>query len=264
MTSLLTNHIYRDRRFLFQYLIMVLSPPTFVSLKSIETLTVREIDNINHYLHQLNQTISHLDRDRYSHHASSLTQLKYTLTCLEVDYIKHTAIQQGLWDFYPTSNRVINKMSELAQLQSYHHVLEPLAGSGDLAKAITQVGVNRINCFELHPLLQKALKLQDFNLLSDDFLASSPQSTYDRVLANPPFGNNGVARHTQHAFQFLKPGSKLITLAHHYQLKPSNSDKQFFAWLKKHNAKFLNIGTAFQNSDRKTNVPLQLILIHQP
>lgn len=240
---------------------MVFSPPIFVSQKSINALTAPKIDSFSHYLHQVHQTISHLDCDRYPHHASSLAQLKHTLTCLEVDYIKHTAIQQGIWDFYPTSDLVINKMLDLAQLQPYHHVLEPSAGAGDLCNAIALIGVKKIDCFELHPLLQKALKLQDFNLVGGDFLASNPQPVYDRVIANPPFGSNGVNRHTRHAFEFLKPGGKLITLAHHYNLKPSKSDRSFFNWLKQHHARFLNLGAAFKHSDRPTSVPLQLIVI---
>ncbi len=150
----------------------------------------------------------------------------------------------------------------MAQIQPHHHVLEPSAGAGDLAHAIARVGVKKINCFELHPLLQKALKLQSFNVLGDDFLASTPQPIYDRVIANP-LGNNGVAHHTIPAFKFLKPGGKLISLAHHYRLQPSQTDRQFFAWLKRHNARFLNCGKAFIHGDRKTNVPLQIILIDQ-
>ena len=112
-------------------------------------------------------------------------------------------------------------------------------------------------------MLQRALKLQSFNLLGGDFLASIPQPIYDRVVANPPFSNNGVARHTTHAFKFLKPGGKLVTLAHHYNLKPSPSDKQFFAWLKAKNARFLNLGSAFAQGNRKTNIPIQLITINK-
>ena len=180
-----------------------------------------------------------------------------------VEQIKNTAIAQQVWDFYPTTKAIADKMVTLAQIQPYHSVLEPSAGAGDLASTIASIGVKKIDCFEPHPLLQKALKLQDFNLIGDDFLASTPRPIYDRVIANPPFGNNGVAKHTQHAFRFLKPGGKLVTLAHHYRLKPSQSDKQFFAWLKRHHARFLNLDTAFIYSDRPTNVPLQLILIHK-
>lgn len=180
---------------------------------------------------------------------------------LTVEQIKQTAIAQKVGDFYPTTKSVVQKMLTLAQLKPHHQVLEPSAGSGNLAKAIAQLDVSKIDCFEINSLLQKALKLQNFNLIGDDFLASIPQPIYARVIANPPFGGNGVARHTQHAFKFLQPGGKLITLAHHYQLKPSQSDRQFFAWLKQHQARFLNLGTAFAQGDRPTNVPLQIIVI---
>lgn len=182
----------------------------------------------------------------------------------QISQIKQTAIQQQVWDFYPTPKEIILKMLEVTQLDSQHLVLEPSAGCGDLASAISNFGVNKIDCFELNPLLQKALKLQDFNLIGADFLASSPEPIYDRILANPPFGNNGVARHTQHAFKFLKPGGKLVTLAHHYQLKPSHSDRNFFDWLKSVKARFLNLDRAFAESDRPTSIPIQLIAIDKP
>ena len=177
------------------------------------------------------------------------------------EQIKKTAIEKQVWDFYPTTTPIIQKMLNQALIQPHHRVLEPSAGSGDLAGAIFQLGVKKIDCFEINLLLQKALRLQGFNVLGSDFLASNPQPIYDRVIANPPFSSNGVNRHTRHAFDFLKPGGRLITLAHHYNLKPSKSDRSFFDWLKQYRAKFLNLGTAFKHSDRPTNVSLQLIVI---
>ena len=182
----------------------------------------------------------------------------------EVSQIKQTAIKQQVWDFYPTPSSAIAKMLEVAQLDHKHSVLEPSAGSGDLASAIAKLGITKLDCFEVNSLLQKALKLQGFNVLGTDFLKSQPKPIYDRVLANPPFGHNGVARHTKHAYQFLKPGGKLITLAHHYQLQPSRSDLNFFSWLKSVQARFLNLGRAFIHSNRSTSVPIQLIAIDKP
>ena len=186
-----------------------------------------------------------------------------------VEQIKQTAIAKQVWDFYPTTTPIIQKMLNQALIQPHHRVLEPSAGSGDLARAISlrqcsanaKVGVKKIDCFEINLLLQKALRFQDFNVLGSDFLASNPQPIYDRVIANPPFSSNGVNRHTRHAFEFLKPGGRLITLAHHYNLKPNKSDRSFFTWLKQHRAKFLNLGSAFKHSDRPTNVSLQLIVV---
>ena len=195
----------------------------------------------------------------------AVSRLKQALIELEVRQIKQKAIAQGIWDFYPTPDAVIEKMIAIAKFQPHHRVLEPSAGSGDLVKAISlKVGVRNIDCFEIHPLLRQAIELQQFDLIGMDFLISSPNPIYDRVLVNPPFGNNGVANHTIHAYNFLKPGGRLITLAHHYRLKPSHSDKQFFDWLESHDSRFLNLGTAFKKSNRTTNIPVQLIVIDKP
>ena len=82
-------------------------------------------DNLENYLHQVNTTLSHLDRDLYAHHSSDLAQLKQTLVNLEVAHIKHTAISQGLCDFYPTCDCVINKMVFVADIQPHHRILKP-------------------------------------------------------------------------------------------------------------------------------------------
>jgi protein-L-isoaspartate O-methyltransferase len=241
---------------------MVVSAPVLRdSFCSSSIATQSKFANLNDYLHHVNDTLKNLDLKLDRPHTDAIAQLKDTLTRLEVEQIKQTAIAIGIWDFYPTPQSVIEQMLIFAELQPHHRVLEPSAGSGDLAIALANLGINNINCFELNPLLQKALRLQGFNVLGDDFLKSQPKPIYDRVLANPPFANNGVANHTQQAFKFLKPGGRLITLAHHYQLKPSYSDRQFFAWLKKRNARFLNCGRAFADGDRRTNVPLQIIII---
>jgi len=219
---------------------------------------------------QIDSVTSILNRtDRLSNRAqNAASRLRQALVELEVRQLKEKAISQGVWDFYPTPAPVVETMISLAQLQPHHLVLEPSAGAGDLASAIANHGVQRVDCFEIHPLLRQALQLQQFNLIGSDFLIAAPNSIYDRILINPPFGSNGVANHVLHAYQFLKPGGKLISLAHHYQLQPSQSDRYFFDWLKSKKARFLNLGKAFQKGDceasrrhRKTSVPIQLIAI---
>lgn len=186
------------------------------------------------------------------------------LTLVEVQHLKQKAISEGVWDFYPTPTSVIETMISLAQLQPHHLVLEPSAGAGDLASAIATAGVKRVDCFEIHPLLRQALELRSFNLLGSDFLVAPPNPIYDHILINPPFGNNGVANHIIHAFEFLQPGGRLISLAHHYQLRPSQSDRHFFDWLKNKNARFKDLGRAFRKGDRKTDIPVQLIALTKP
>ena len=234
------------------------SIPVNTSNSSFSTATVyTAVDFSGYTLQHLKAMYPHSWREAALHFGINPA----TSTESEVCQIKQTAIEQQVWDFFPTPPEAIAKILEVAQLDPKHSVLEPSAGSGDLASEIARLGISKLDCFELHPPLQNALKLQGFNVLGDNFLSCSPQPIYDRILANPPFGNNGVARHTQHAFKFLKPGGKLVTLAHHYHLKPSRSDLDFFDWLKSVEARFLNLGCAFVHSDRPTSVPIQLIAI---
>ena len=219
------------------------------------------VDNFKQYLTSVDRVLSGFDSGQNQQHYFEFSQLQQTLIDLEVARIRHSAISQGVWDFYPTCQHIIQKMLTFAQVLPHHRVLEPSAGAGDLAVAIADYGVNKIDCFEIHPLLRQALKLQNFKVLGSDFLIHAPEPIYDRIIANPPFGSNGVANHTIHAFQFLKPGGRLVSLAHHYQLQPSKCDRAFFDWLSQHHARFLNLGAAFKNSDRPTNIPLQLIVI---
>lgn len=99
---------------------------------------------------------------------------------------------------------------------------------------------------------------------TDNFLSSTPTAIYDLILANPPFSGNGVARHTLHALDWLRPGGRLVTVAHHYQLKPSATDRAFFQWLHGFDAQFYDCGQAFVNSDRPCNGAIQLIVINKP
>jgi len=56
------------------------------------------------------------------------------------------------------------------------------ASSGDLVQAIAlQIEFRSIDCFEIHPLLRQAIKLQRFNLVGSDFLTATPNPIYDRI-----------------------------------------------------------------------------------
>jgi hypothetical protein len=45
-----------------------------------------------------------------------------------------------------------------------------------------------------------------------DFLASHSTETYDRVVMNPPFARNAAPKHVLHAYDFLKPGGRLVSV----------------------------------------------------
>lgn len=195
--------------------------------------------------------------------ASVIPQVESALAQLKLKHLYQQVLAESPWDFYPTPQPIIEKMLALASLRAGIRVLEPQAGFAHICCELRQQGIEP-DCFEIHPLLREALQLQDFNLIGDDFLTATPVARYDRIIANPPFSRNGVANHTVKALDWLKPKGKLITLAHHYRLNPSRSDRAFFDWLRTMKAKFINCGTAFESSDRPTSVLVQIIVITKP
>lgn len=192
-----------------------------------------------------------------------ITEVEAALVSLQVEQLHQQAIAQGVWDFFPTPQPVIEQMLSLAQIKPDMKILEPSAGLGHICRELRKLGVEP-DCFEISPLLRQGLLLQGFRIIGNDLLSSTPTPIYDRILANPPFSRNGVARHTLHALDWLRPGGRLVTVAHHYHLKPSTTDRAFFQWLKGFDACFYDCGRAFERSDRPCNIPIQLIALNKP
>jgi hypothetical protein len=110
---------------------------------------------------------------------------------------------------------------------SFHHrpgmsVLEPSAGRGDLADHVNVSGV-RLVCIEQDPKLVRALherfghqensKRASVTILEGNFLTYSCQPNYDRVLMNPPFIRLSEITHILHAWDCLKPGGWIVSVA---------------------------------------------------
>ena len=192
-----------------------------------------------------------------------LDSLKQSINNLELEIIKQQIHHNPMWDFYPTPQSVIDKMFEFVPSYSNLRALEPSAGLGTIASALRAKNIE-CDCFELSPILQIALSKMDFRVLGSDFLAATPMAVYNLVIANSPFSNLGVMKHTLHAMDFLRPGGRLITLAHHYTFSPSHKDRFFFSWLKTFNANIIDLGHPFTDAERKTNIPINLIVIDKP
>ena len=116
-------------------------------------------------------------------------------------------------NFFPTPRRLIAQMIEIADIQPGQSVLEPSAGKGDLAEAVRTAG-GRVVCVELNATLVGLLRQKGFDVTAGDFLGV-PEGTLaiDKVVANPPFDHGSAVKHIRHAFRFLKPGGRLVSVA---------------------------------------------------
>lgn len=125
--------------------------------------------------------------------------------------------------YFPTPQPVVARLLELADIEAGDLVLEPSAGQGAIAVEVAKLGAI-VHCFEIDPTnsdkLAKALfaNTPEYSVETKDFMnvetgkANFRGDLYDRVVMNPPFARQDDIRHVTHAFGFLKPGGKLVSV----------------------------------------------------
>jgi predicted RNA methylase len=105
-------------------------------------------------------------------------------------------------------------MIELAGIQEGDRVLEPSAGTGNILRAIDVPA--HIVAVEINRALADALPAHlATEVIQGDFLqvtAEQIAEKADRVVMNPPFANGADIDHILHAFDFLRPGGRLVAI----------------------------------------------------
>lgn len=115
--------------------------------------------------------------------------------------------------FFPTPDDLAKKIVGLADIAPQHRVLEPSAGEGNILRAIgsqpDKVAV------EINPDMVKKLAcagVSGLHIVKGDFLCETGLGEFDRVVMNPPFGKQQDIDHVLHAWKFLKPGGRLVSI----------------------------------------------------
>lgn len=180
----------------------------------------------------------------------------------KAEELRKLAILQGVWDFFPTPPALIQPMIQLAEIKPGMRVLEPSAGAGDICSRLRSLGIEP-DCFEINPLLRECLQLQGFRLIGGDFLADPAQPIYDRVLLNPPFSKGLDVEHIRHAWKWLRPGGRLVSIANNALPHFKSSKREAFRqWLRRVGATVIdNPPNSFVQSDRPTSVSTQTLVI---
>lgn len=112
--------------------------------------------------------------------------------------------------FFPTPNPVVARLIELAEIEPGMAFLEPSAGMGNIAYELAKHG--SVHCIELLTPNIEALTGTLSSVQQADFLEVEPEPKYDRVVMNPPFAKQADIKHVLHAFKFLKPGGRLVSV----------------------------------------------------
>jgi len=172
--------------------------------------------------------------------------------------------------FFPTPPAVIDRMIEAADMVDGMTVLEPSAGIGDIVERIAaEYPHAEIDAVEIRPSLQKILKAKGHGTVGGDFLEFSGNGRqYDRVLMNPPFERGADIVHVRHAFNFVKPGGRLVAIMPpSYEHGQSTTCKSFRAWLGEFEHEIRELpADAFnsKNAFRRTSVSTRIVVIVKP
>ncbi|HHX67925.1 MAG TPA: DUF4942 domain-containing protein, partial [Gallicola sp.] len=176
-------------------------------------------------------------------------------------------------DFYPTPEKIINKMIDGLNYDLINSILEPSAGKGNIVDKLKEKEKIYkysnykfdIDCIEIDKNLQHILKGKGYRVVHDDFLTYDTMKEYDLIIMNPPFSNG--SKHLLKALEMQeRNGGAIICLLNAETLKNdfSNDRKLINRKLKEYNATIEYIQDAFTDAERKTLVEIALIKVKLP
>lgn len=178
-------------------------------------------------------------------------------------------------DFYPTPQKLIDKMLCDLDFSMIRSILEPSAGNGNIVEALKKKEENQtryytkvsfdIDCIEADQNLQHILKGKDFRVVYNDFLTYDTMKEYDLIVMNPPFSNG--CKHLLKALEMQRRNAgAVVCLLNAETLKNpcTNERLDLQRKLTEYNAKVVFIQDAFLDAERKTAVEIALIKIQLP
>jgi predicted RNA methylase len=133
---------------------------------------------------------------------------------LAVETGKVTDRKQALQAFY-TPVELADRVAEFADPKPCERVLEPSIGEGSLALAVlrredsvTIVGYDR----DVGAVMRAKDALCCSVISVIDFLLVEPEPIFDLVVMNPPFAKDQDIDHVLHAWKFVRPGGRLVSI----------------------------------------------------
>lgn len=184
----------------------------------------------------------------------------------------------NIWkDFWPTPESVFNEMYSIVDWDSVTAVLEPSAGKGNLihflknkwsAEKNRRLAYNhpRLEAIEINPELRKTLQKDGVALCGKDFLQFNSHYPYDLVFGNPPFANGD--EHLRHAISLMEGwgGGQIVFLLNSETINnPYSAGRKALAQkIQQYNAKVVNLGSAFSDAERPTDVNVSMVYICIP
>ncbi len=180
--------------------------------------------------------------------------------------------------FYPTPSKLAGKMLSCVDWKNVFSILEPSAGKGDLADAVSRfvndtrnsrrVFIHQrepyIDCIERDSDLAALLRGKGLLVVHDDFLTFHTRKQYDLCVMNPPFDSGD--EHLLHAFSLMERGGQIVCLLNAETIRNpyTNRRKVLVQNLREHNARIEFIENAFAHAQRPTDVEIALVYVNIP
>ena len=116
------------------------------------------------------------------------------------------------FQFFETPADLAARMAGLGRIEKGTRVLEPSAGHGRLALAARALG-GEVTALDINPACCAQLVGQGFETRLVDFTAEEPvEPLFDVVLMNPPFAGRQDIQHITLAWEWLRPGGRLVAI----------------------------------------------------
>lgn len=180
--------------------------------------------------------------------------------------------------FYPTPSKLAGKMLSCVDWENVFTILEPSAGKGDLADAVSRFVASRrnsrrislhendtyIDCIERDSDLAALLRGKGLHVVHDDFLTFHSFKQYDLCIMNPPFDRGD--EHLLHALSLMDRGGQIVCLLNAETIRNpyTNRRKVLVQKLREHNARIEFIENAFRHAQRPTDVEIALVYVNIP
>lgn len=167
-------------------------------------------------------------------------------------------------NFYPTPKSLFREIEKDIKWRDIHRILEPSAGKGDICDFLEDIRRFDIECIEINPELQSALKGKGYTVIHDDFLSFRSKTSYDLIFMNPPFDKGST--HLLKALDIQKNGGRIICILNAETLKNpyTNERKVLLDTLQKHNASITYRAQEFVSAERSTNVEIAVVDVTIP
>jgi len=202
--------------------------------------------------------------------ASTAAELEQQKRRREIQQAEESLRGRNVPGFFPTPPALVDRMIDAANLPAEpsedFSVLEPSAGIGSIADKVAElIPKEQVNCVEVSQQCYTVLTMKGFTTLNEDFLTLTPCENSDVVLMNPPFENLQDIDHVRHAFQFLKPGGRLVAIMSEGAFNTSGRRKcqEFAHWFNDLGGESEPVAGAFNDASafRSTGVSVRLVTI---